>query len=420
AVYVPSTARRSLALGVVAGIPLVIGIFLAFRAAAPAGQWSPTVQGLAVAASTATWWSMTVMLTTATSRVIYGLRREARAARQLGQYTLEEKIGEGGMGSVYRARHAMLRRPTAVKLLLPERTSAAQLARFEREVQLTAQLTHPNTITIFDYGRTPDGVFYYAMELLDGATLETIVELDGPQPGERVAHVLEQVAGALTEAHGIGLIHRDIKPENIIVCDQGGVPDVAKVVDFGLVKNVSETAAAEAAFATGEHVIAGTPLYLPPEAIVEPDRVDSRSDLYSLGAVGYYLLTGQHVFTGKSVVEICSHHLHAKPIPPAERLGAAVSAPLSDLVLRCLQKDPEKRPQSAAELLEQLRALDLARTWDAQRARAWWKKRQRELAALRGKQSTSVPMRTIAVDLSGRVTRGAQGGILGGLRGGAS
>ena len=403
AVYVPSTARRSLVLGVVAGIPLVIGIFLAYRAAAPPGQWSPTVQGLAVAASTGTWWSMTVVLTAATSRVIYGLRRQAREARQLGQYTLEEKIGEGGMGVVYRARHAMLRRPTAVKLLLPERTSAVQLARFEREVQLTARLTHPNTITIFDYGRTPDGVFYYAMELLHGATLETIVELDGPQPSERVAHVLEQVAGALTEAHGIGLIHRDIKPENIIVCDQGGAPDVAKVLDFGLVKDVGEAETVAASLATGEHVIAGTPLYLPPEAIVEPDSVDGRSDLYSLGAVGYYLLTGQHVFTGKSVVEICSHHLHTKPIAPAQRLGASVSVPLSELVLRCLEKDPQKRPQSAAELLEELGALDLV--WDAQRARGWWKAHEGELAALRSQQSTSVPMRTIAVDLAGRFDR---------------
>jgi serine/threonine protein kinase len=404
AVYVPGTARRSLALGVVAGIPLVACMFFAYRAGPVATGESALVNGVVAAAATGTWWSMTVTLTTATSHIIYGLRRDAKAARTLGQYTLGEKIGEGGMGVVYRASHAMLRRPTAVKLLLPERANEQQLARFEREVRLSARLTHPNTITVFDYGRTPDGVFYYAMELLEGATLEAIVEYEGPQPSERVAHVLEQVAGALSEAHGIGLIHRDIKPANIILCERGGVPDVAKVVDFGLVKQIQKDEPAESPFTTGEHSITGTPLYMPPEAVTQPEQTDGRSDLYALGAVGYYLLTGEPVFAGKTVVEIFSQHLHKQPVAPAERLGRAVSQPLAALIMRCLEKDPGKRPQSAAEVVEALETLDLSRSWDPRRARTWWDDHGDKLRARVSARPKSGP-RTIVVDLADRLDR---------------
>jgi serine/threonine-protein kinase len=405
AIYVPGTARRTLSFGVIAGVPLVLLMFLAYSGGFAQAARRDVAQGLVFAAVTATWWSMTVTLATATSRVIYGIRRVVSEAKQLGQYTLGEKIGQGGMGAVYRASHAMLRRPTAVKLLLPGQAGEAQTARFEREVQLTARLTHPNTITIFDYGRTPDGTFYYAMELLDGATLEAIVETSGPLPAERVAHVLEQVAGALTEAHGIGLIHRDIKPANIILCDQGGVPDVAKVLDFGLVKDVSDDAKGESVLATGEHVITGTPLYLSPEAIAG-SGADARSDLYSLGAVGYYLVTGKNVFTGSSVVEICGHHLHSIPVPPVERLGAPVPEALSALILRCLAKDPQARPQSAEELLDGLRTLALSQAWEPRRARDWWKSHEARLEAARKPQTTtSASARTIAVDFAGRLDR---------------
>ena len=197
----------------------------------------------------------------------------------MGQYTLLEKIGEGGMGAVYRANHAMLRRPTAVKLLPPERAGAERVQRFEREVQLTSQLTHPNTISIFDYGRTPDGVFYYAMEYLEGVTLEQLVSIDGPQPAGRVIHVMRQVAASLSEAHGIGLVHRDIKPSNVIlVAERGGAHDVAKVVDFGLVKEMEEDAGL-----TREGRLAGTPHYLAPEVITSSRDVVPQSDLYALG-----------------------------------------------------------------------------------------------------------------------------------------
>jgi serine/threonine-protein kinase len=290
----------------------------------------------------------------------------------------------------------MLRRDTAVKLLLPERTGIESLARFEREVRQTARLSHPNTVTIFDYGRTPDGTFYYAMELLDGADLDDIVAVGGPLPAERVVHVLSAVAGALAEAHDIGLIHRDIKPANIVLCRQGGVPDVPKVVDFGLVKQLD--ASGEAAHRTNANSILGTPHYMSPESIQTPDAIDGRSDLYALGAVGYYLLTGEHVFAGETVVEVCLKHLDVVPIPPSERLGAPVAPLLERVVLDCLAKDAAQRPQTALELLERLRDTGTP-TWDARLARAWWADHATELEARRGiRPPISGSARTLAID----------------------
>jgi serine/threonine-protein kinase len=307
-----------------------------------------------------------VALATVASRVIYGLRQEIRKALQLGQYTLEEKLGEGGMGTVYRARHAMLRRPTAVKLLPPEKVGESSLERFEREVQLTALLSHPNTVAIFDYGRTPDGIFYYAMEYLDGVDLESLVRLHGPQPPARVVHILRQVCGSLGEAHERGLIHRDVKPANIILCERGGTPDVAKVVDFGLVKDLEQSEGI-----TQADTLTGTPLYLAPEAI-RGEEVDGRADLYALGAVGYFLLVGRNVFEGKTLAEICGHHLHAAPSSPSERLGQPVPPRLEALILRCLEKELERRPRTARELARALEACDDAEPWTEGRARAWW------------------------------------------------
>ena len=243
---------------------------------------------------------------------------------------------------VYLARHAMLRRPTAVKLLRPEKTNEKSIVRFEREVQLTSQLTHPNTITIYDYGRTSEGIFYYAMEYVDGIDLETLVTRHGPQPEGRVIHILVQVCGSLVEAHGIGLIHRDIKPSNIILTRRGGLFDFAKLVDFGLVKAVD---VGRVAVLTPSDLIVGTPHYMAPEVIRHPDQADARSDLYAVGAVGYFLLAGRPLFEGGSVAEILFQHVGTKPEPPSVHRGNAVSPELESLLLGCLAKEPADRPR---------------------------------------------------------------------------
>jgi serine/threonine protein kinase len=264
----------------------------------------------------------------------------------------------------------MLRRPTAIKLLPPERAGEVNLQRFEREVQMTARLSHPNTVAIYDYGRTPDGVFYYAMEYLEGINLEDLVRQYGPQPPGRVRHILEQVSSALVEAHGIGLLHRDIKPANIILTERGGVPDVAKVVDFGLVKRFERDQPDITMSAA--NVLTGTPLYIPPEAITMPDVADPRSDLYAVGAVGYFLLTGHPVFDAASVVEVFAHHLHTEPVPPSRRAGRAVPPDFERVIMRCLRKAPDERPPDARALVNELRACSLASAWSADEAVRWW------------------------------------------------
>ncbi len=297
--------------------------------------------------------------------VVHGLQRRVRAAMELGQYTLEAKIGEGGMGAVYRARHRLLRRPTAIKLLPLEKAGVRAVARFEREVQQTSRLTHPNTVAIFDFGRTEDGVFYYAMEHLEGVTLQKLVERCGALPPERVVHLLTQVAGALSEAHGKGLVHRDIKPDNIMLCERGGIADVVKVLDFGLVKDIQ---APEDVKVSTLDTIQGTPLYMAPESLTDPEGVDARTDIYSLGAVAYFLLSGTTVFTGK-VVEVFGHHLHTAPVPLTERSNVAPA--LSAIVQRCLAKDPGGRFASASSFAAALAACPVDE-WTQAMAVEWW------------------------------------------------
>lgn len=401
AVLLPSTARRTLAIGVASWGPALLVTF---------DHYPLDLQGTGRLLDMVLWGAVAVVIATVASRVIYGLRERVREARQLGQYFLEEKLGEGGMGAVYRARHAMLRRPTAIKLLPPEKAGEESLLRFEREVQLTSELTHPNTIAIYDYGRTPDGVFYYAMEYLAGFDLDELVRSTGPQPPARVAHILAQVCGALSEAHAIGLIHRDIKPANIILCERGGAPDVAKVVDFGLVKSVergSDKAVSQV------NTIAGTPLYMSPEAISALHDMDGRSDLYALGAVGYYLLTGTPVFNANTVVEVLGHHLHTRPERPSARLGAPVPPALEELLLRCLEKDRSARPASANAMREALAACEGLGAWSIDDARAWWAKHGDRLKA-REKRAVGpasggelsdtwlAPDRSVAIDLESR------------------
>ena len=318
--------------------------------------------------------------------------------KQLGQYTLEEKIGEGGMGTVYLARHALMRRATAVKLLTPDRADAVAIERFEREVQLTCQLTHPNTIQVYDYGHTPDGIFYYAMEFLRGLNLHELVARYGPQPESRAAFVLAQVCESLSEAHGVGLVHRDIKPANVFLCNRGGVPDWVKVLDFGLVREYG--GADDEVSTSGGRGLEGTPWFMPPESIKDSSKSEPRSDLYSVGALGYYLLTGRFVFDGQTIAELCEKHLTEIPPTPSQFATYPVSAEMDAIILKCLEKEPDQRPASALELRDLLLSSPKLSEWDAAARLKWWALYQKATAPKPGE--TDYPEQTpmdVAVDV---------------------
>ena len=303
------------------------------------------------------------------------MRREAQAAaieaQQLGQYRLEQRLGAGAMGVVYKAKHAMLRRPTAVKMVEPDKVTPDALAAFEREVQITSQLCHPNTVAIFDYGHTPEGLFYYAMEYLDGISLQNLVDQYGPQPIGRVVDLLQQICGSLYEAHTMGLVHRDIKPANIMLNRRGADPDVVKVLDFGLVKEVD---------GEGQRGMAGTPLYMSPEAIHQPATVDPRSDLYAVGAVGYFLLTGRVVFEAEDMQQLLHMHLEDTPAAPSLLRGERLPEELEDALLACLDKSRAKRPQTARELALRLDKVVVEDGWNVERADLWWNQHERGTA----------------------------------------
>ncbi|HWA73866.1 MAG TPA: serine/threonine-protein kinase [Polyangiaceae bacterium] len=367
AVLIPSSGRRTALIGLLFSVAVVVWTYAYYRRFGAHDVAPPSL----FTGVTSVWCAMAVIISSVASHTIFGLRERVREAKQLGQYVLTRKIGEGGMGVVYEARHALLRRRTAVKLLPISKSGEHNASRFEREVRLTSTLTHPNTISIFDYGRSPDGVFYYAMEYLDGIDLQKLVERAGPQSVAITAHILEQVCGALSEAHAAGLIHRDIKPANVILCERGGTPGVAKVVDFGLVKNLGvETISATQ---TASESMLGTPLYMSPEAIARPEAVDARSDLYAVGAVGYFLVTGVPVFSGATSVEVCAHHLHATPVRPSERVGAELGE-LEELLLECLAKDPNLRPASARALSARFAALRAESKLEPEVLAAWWER----------------------------------------------
>jgi serine/threonine-protein kinase len=315
--------------------------------------WGQTVLGLSVAVATLA------------SMIQFSLRVRAWEAKQVDRYILEERIGTGAMGEVYRARHGLMRRPTAIKVLRPEISGERNLARFEQEVRQTARLTHPNTIAIYDYGTTDEGHFYYAMELLDGADLERVVVETGPLPAARVLVVLEQVCAALAEAHGIGLIHRDLKPANIVLCRRGGEADVVKVMDFGLVMDLRDGADAR-----GEEGIAGTPLTMAPEMIRRAPLTPA-ADLYAVGAVGCWLLTGRPLFDAVTAADFMVRHLREEPAPPSSFVPG-VPEDLERILLRCLSKDPAGRPPSAAALRAELRLCSDTGRWTPEDARGWW------------------------------------------------
>lgn len=334
--------------------------------------------------------------------IVAKLRREAQKAaieaQQIGQYKLEQKLGSGGMGVVYKGHHAMLRRPTAIKMLDVDKVNEASIERFEREVQITSQLNNPNTVAIYDYGRTPEGVFYYAMEYLDGIDLQALVDRYGAQSAPRVIHILRQICSSLYEAHSLGLVHRDIKPANIMLNRRGGEPDVVKVLDFGLVKALDDQRQASM---TQQSALTGTPLYMSPEAIQMPASVDARSDLYAVGAVGYFLLTGTPVFDAENVMELCRKHIDVPPIPPSERTRVEVPAALENAILACLDKSRAKRPQTARDLSQMISHCSEVALWSVEDADAWWGRHERGLAtSSNGGSPTASRGHDVTVDLS--------------------
>jgi eukaryotic-like serine/threonine-protein kinase len=313
------------------------------------------------------------------SRVVTRLGREVAREREMGSYRLGELLGTGGMGSVYRATHRMLARPAAIKLIRPEvlasrdrRSAELAVARFKREADAAAKLRSPHTVELYDFGETEDGTLFFVMELLEGMDLESLVRKQGPLPQQRVIHILRQVCDSLEEAHASGLIHRDIKPANIHVGRVGLKHDFVKVLDFGLVKSVLPGGGDSMATAAG--LTPGTPAYLAPEmALGEPS--DGRADIYALGGVAYFLLTGQLVFQAVSGLQMITKHIQESPVPPSERTELDVAPELDRIVLACLAKRPVDRPASATELEHMLASVELE-PWSEEAATEWWRTHQ--------------------------------------------
>ena len=341
-IFIPNTWRRcSAVVGALAATPIV--------AAAISNVFFGGLDARLLSAylfNIATWMAYASALAIYGSHRIDALGKEVLEARKLGQYQLKRLLGTGGMGEVYLAEHRFLRRPCAIKLIRTDRAGDAEtLLRFEREVQVTATLTHANTVQVFDYGHTDDGTFYYVMEYLPGLTLEQLVQRQGPVPASRTIHLLRQICGALREAHTAGLIHRDIKPSNIIVCERGGLADVAKLLDFGIVR-LPESREGQT---SREARIVGTPSYMSPEQASGMDAVDARSDIYGLGGVAYFLLTGVPPFVRATAAETLAAHTHAPVIPPSQ-IQPDLAGDLQTIVLRCLSKDPDQRYQNTDDL----------------------------------------------------------------------
>jgi len=374
AIFIPNTWRRaalatgSMAAIAIAGLGYTLWEDAEVRALSHGDQLAASVMMLLVSVGASVYGAHT----------IGRLRIEAFEAKQLGQYRLRERIGAGGMGEVYLAEHQLLKRPCAVKLIRPSKAADPKvLARFEREVRTTATLTHWNTIAIYDYGRTDDGTLYYAMELLPGLNLGELVERHGAQPAERAIHLLRQTCDALDEAHRVGLIHRDIKPANLFAAQRGGVYDVAKLLDFGLARPVSRL---DSTRLTIEGSITGSPLFMSPEQ-AQGEESDARGDIYALGAVGYFLVTGRPPFEGENPIKVLMAHVH-EPVTPPSQICQDVPDDLEQILLRCLAKKPEDRFQSAASLSEALSACEAADRWSRGQAAQWWQQAEAHSATV--------------------------------------
>jgi serine/threonine-protein kinase len=319
---------------------------------------------------------MVVGVSVVVSRVVQGMGQQIARARELGSYELGERIGRGGMGEVYRAKHRMLARPAAIKLIRPESMAArtgekanVAVERFHREAEAAARLQSPHSVGVYDFGATEDGTLYIVMELLQGMDLESLVRHEGPLPASRVVHILRQVCESLEEAHVSGLVHRDIKPANLHIGRFGLRDDFVKVLDFGLV-TAAGAPGAERNLVTAIGSIPGTPAYMAPEMILG-DHVDGRADLYALGCVAYFLLTGQLVFEADNALQSITRRLQEKPVPPSQRTELPVPPDLDALVLACLAAEPSDRPPTAADLARRLAALSVPR-WAEEEATRWW------------------------------------------------
>jgi eukaryotic-like serine/threonine-protein kinase len=372
-IVVPTSPRRAVvsALASVSSVPVVIGGMILFGATSLRIHPALFFLGLVFP------YLLVVAMAYVGARVVYRLGTEVKRARELGGYHLEEKLGEGGMGEVWRAHHRMLARPAAIKLIRPsiatnahEGISEPMVRRFEREAQVIARLRSPHTVELFDFGIAADGAFYYAMELLDGLDAESLLQRFGPMPVERVIYLLRQICHSLSEAQSCGLVHRDIKPANIFVCQYGEEYDFVKVLDFGVVAAVRDPADSNTMY-TSDDAIIGTPAFMAPEQAMGTD-LDGRADIYSTGCVAYWLLTGQLVFTAPTAMGLLMQHAQKAPTPPSARTSVPISKALDDLVLSCLAKDPAQRPQSARELSLRLAEVEGATAWTQERAREWW------------------------------------------------
>lgn len=373
-VVVPTPPRRALvvALASVSAVPVTIGYTMA------AGRISFALSAERFFVGLVFPYLLVVAMAYVGARVIYALGSEVSRAREVGSYRLVAPLGQGGMGEVWHAQHRLLARPAAVKLIRPALTQNPRAGtandarrRFEREAQAIARLRSPHTVTLFDFGVSSDGAFYYVMELLEGLDAEALVRRTGPVPAERAIHFLRQVCHSLSEAQSVGLVHRDIKPANIFLCRYGEDHDFVKVLDFGMAKATTDTAETGLAL-TQDHTIRGTPAYMAPEQALGDVDVDGRADIYATGAVAYWLLTGRPVFTADSPMALLLHHAQTPPTPPSARTELPIPAALDDLVLACLAKDRNARPQSARELGRRLALIEAEEAWTEERARQWW------------------------------------------------
>jgi eukaryotic-like serine/threonine-protein kinase len=366
----PGPPRRMLAAALIAGSTSPLALFVLDRW----GKANPVADDYAEAIVSSTFG---IAFAYMGARVVYRLGRQVAAARELGSYQLEARLGSGGMGEVWRARHRMLARPAAIKLIRPSSTGVSNemQQRFEQEAQTIARLRSPHTVELFDFGVADNGSFYYVMELLEGLDADAFVRRFGPVSPERAIFLLRQVCHSLAEAQACGLVHRDIKPANIFLCRYGQDYDFVKVLDFGLVKALGASAEYRVDI-TRENVMHGTPAFIAPEQALGDTAVDGRADIYATGCVAFWLLTGEMVFSADSTMGIVMHHVRTEPTPPSARTELPIPPALDRLVLACLAKDPSERPQSARELSRRLAEIQSGQAWTEDRARDWWVKHQ--------------------------------------------